>query len=473
MNELAHKVMVSVFRYAIPAALVAVSLRLLASPFPHLAPLPALGLLILLWFGKRALFPYLFYGIVLLIPFGAYRGLSGQFSFVRLHWIFAILLAGVVLVGTVLRKRIPAEVRQGKFWARVALFYLINIFAALGSIFPEKSVPFMFLLAAGYMLVALGMIVVNRNGFEKILPRIIVGSVFVGAFLAVLGSVFNLKLFLSPLSGRAVGGSPEPNNMSLMIIYSLPLAVYFLLTARRASARLFLLLLIAIDVAAVIATFSRGGALVLAFSALLMLWEFRQKISPRNLGLLMGLGGLAVAALLLLSPESYGHRIKSIRTADDFPMRRRASYLAVTPELVADRPVLGSGPDTFAPRYAQTEIGRSFKRKSDKSGERDAHNTYIEVLVGSGIIGLVFFLAILLYSLKSFSRAQGLFLSSGRPRLALLTTAYRTSYLTLLVYLFILSEVNHKYLLVSLVASQVALRLAQTEPEPEAEYAGG
>ncbi len=473
MNMLAHKLMAFAFRYTIPAMLVVASLALLASPFPFLAPLPGLGLLALLWFGRRTMLPYLFYGIVLLIPFGAYRGLSGQFSLVRLHWIFAIALAAFVSLRILFRKRIPTEVREGKFWATVFLFYIVNVFAALGSKFPETSARFMFLLAAGYLLVALGMIVVDQKGFTKTLPRVIAGSVFVSSFLAVLGYVFHLGLFLSPLSGRAVGGSPEPNNMSLMIIYSLPLVVYFLLTARRAGVRLALLLAIAINVTAVIATFSRGGALVLAFSAVLMLWEFRRRIAPRNFGLLLGLGGLAVAALLLFSPESYSRRIGSIRAADDFPMRRRASYLAVTPELVADRPLLGSGPDTFAPRYAETETGRSFKRKSDKSAKRDAHNTYIEVLVGSGIIGLVLFLSILIYSLKSFNLAQRQFSAKGWSQMALLTTAYRTSYLTLLVYLLILSEVNHKYLLVSLAVSQVALRLSRTLPEQEPDYAGG
>ncbi|MBI9020370.1 MAG: O-antigen ligase family protein [Verrucomicrobia bacterium] len=466
-----NKLMASAFRYAIPAVLVLISLALLASPYPYLAPMPAAGLLALLWFGKRKLFPYLFYGIVMLIPFGAYRGLGGQFSFVRFHWIFAIALAAFVLIGILLRKTIPVEVRQGKFWAGVFLFYIINLFSALGSTFPEVSAQFMILLPAAYMLVALGMIVVDQKGFAQTLPRVIVGSVFLSSVLALLGSVFHLALFVSPVTGRVIGGAPDPNNMSLMIIFSLPLAVYFLLTTRLPLARLAYMLIIGADVAAVVATFSRGGALILGFSILLMFWEFRRMIAPRNLGLLMGLGGLVVAAFLLLTPESYTQRVKSIRTADDFSMRRRASYLVVARDLVAERPLLGSGPDTFAQNYAATEIGRSFKRKNF-SGERSAHNTYVEVLVGTGFIGLAAFLIILIYALHSFTCAQRRFSVTGRSRLALLTVAYRTSFLTLLMYLLLYSEINHKYLLVSLVVSQVALRLAQTLPEEELDYVG-
>ncbi len=474
MKTPANKLMVFSFRYAIPGAMVIISLVLLATPFPYLAPLPAIALLALLWFGKRELFPYLFYGIVLLIPFGAYRGLSGPLSFVRLHWIFAITLAAVVSVGILLRKRIPPEVKQGRFWALILLFYIVNLLAAVGSKFPEASAPFMLLLAAGYLLVALGMIVVDQKGFAQTLPRVIVGSVFVSSLLVVFGSVSKTPLFFDAVSGRAIGTAPDPNNMSLMIIFSLPLAVYFLLAARRPLVRRAMLLVIAMDVAAVIATFSRGGALILGFATLLMFWEFRSLIVPRNLGLLMGLGGLALVALLLLTPEAYTQRVQSVRGRPDFSMRRRSSYLVVARDLIVDRPLFGSGPDTFSASYAQSKIGRSFKRKSDKSGERKAHNTYAEVLVGSGLIGFSLFAALLLYSLKSFTLARCHFLASGREGLALLTTAYRTSFLSLLAYLLIYSDLNHKYLLVSLAVSQIALRLAQTPAsEQEAEDACG
>jgi O-antigen ligase len=469
MKLLTHKLTAFLFQYAIPATLVAAALLLLASPYPYLAVLPGFAVLGLLWVGRRDMVPYLFYGIVALIPFGAYRGLGGQFSFMHLHWILAALLTALVAVRILLRKKIPDEVRQGKFWGIVLFFYIFNILAALGSKFPEVSSQFMVLLAVAYLLVALGMVVVDRRGFFYTLPSVIVGSVFIGSVLAVLGSVSGLSLFVSPVTGRVLGTAPDPNNMSLMIIFSLPLAVFFLLTAHRPWTRLALLLIIVVDVAAVIATFSRGGAIILAGSCLLMLWEFRHRISPRNLGLLLGAAGLAAALFLLLTPEAYTQRVKSVRDADDFAMRRRASYVSVARELVPERPLLGYGPGTFSSLYAQTETGRTFKRKNS-SGKRDAHNTYIEVLIGSGLAGLSLFVLLLFYSLTSLSRARRLFLASGLEKEALLTTAYRVSFITLLIYLMIFSDVYHKYLLVSLAISQIALRLA-CRPPVEPDYA--
>lgn len=470
MNEQRHSLMAAAWRFAVPFLLILATLYLLATPWPALAPLPAAALLGLLWLRKKNLVSYLFYGIVFLIPFGTYRGLSGDFSMVRLHWLLAAALLAFVLARMLWRRQIPEEIKKHHtFWALIVFFYMVNVLALMGSDFPAVSTLFMLLLAAGYLLVALGMAVVDGKGFIRTLPAVIVGSVFISSVLALLGAVFGLDWFVSAETGRVLGGAPDPNNMSLMIIFSLPLAVYFLLTAARPLHRLLLLLVIAVDVAAVIATYSRGGALILALSCFLMLFEFRRRIASKNLGLLLGAAGLAAALLLILTPESYSQRIQSVRNPDDFALRRRASYLVVARDLFAERPVLGHGPDTFASLYEKTEIGRSMRWPSE-SGRRKAHNTYIEVLTGSGLVGLAFFLALLFYCMKSLGRAQQLFISAGRERMALLVTAYRISFITLLIYLLIYSDVYHKCLLVSLTVSQIAIYLAR-KPVAEPDYA--
>jgi O-antigen ligase len=168
----------------------------------------------------------------------------------------------------------------------------------------------------------------------------------------------------------------------------------------------------------------------------------------------------------MLTPQSYYNRLGSLGDDQDFALRRRASYLVIAKRLVTESPILGSGPDTFSYRYAETETGRRFKRKWE-TGRRDAHNTYIEVIVGSGVIGLALFLAILLFALRSMSSAIRQFTAKGRNDLALLSVAYRMAMISLLIYLLIFSDVYHKYLLLALAASQIARFLAQQLPDPE------
>lgn len=456
MKWLADKVLGSAFQYWVPIFLIAVSLALLASPYAWLAPAPGTALLGLLWIARRNALSWLFYGFVILVPFGAYRGLKGDLSFLRLHWVFTGVLALIVVCRILVTRRIPNELKGAGFWGRLFFFYLINFFALLSSKVPAISTSFMILLAAGYMLVALGMIWVDRNGFEKVFPAVVVGSVFVGSLFAVAGSVFHVSWFVSETSGRVLGGAPDPNNMSLMIIFSLPFAAYFLVTAQRLWQRVGLLLLIAVNVAAVVATFSRGGALILFLSLGLLGWEFRRLISSRNLGLLLGVAGLAITTFMLLIPDSYQQRLGTIRAADDFSMRRRLSYITVARDLVLDRPFFGNGPDSYASLYAKSAVGRLFRRKSE-SGLREAHNTYIDVVTGSGILGLVAFLMVLSYAFQSFGRALRLYQQAGDAQMVLLARAYRLAFAMLLVYLFIFSDVYHKYLLLSLAMSQVAV----------------
>ena len=471
MKLLAHSLTMSPARYAVPAGLALAALVLLAGPYPFLAPVPGLAVMALLWFGQHTRRALLFYGIVLLIPFGSFRGV-GDAGMLRLHWLLAAALAALVVVDILRRGTLPEAWRARPFWCLVLAFYAVNAIAALGSDFQDVSLRFMVLLGAAFTLVALGMLLIDGAGFVRILPRVVVASVFTSSVLAVLGYMLDLPLFISPVSGRAVGGTPHPNNMALMTIFSLPLTVGLILTARSLFSRLALLAVFATNVLAVILTFSRGGAIILALSVPLMLWEFRRMIAPRNLGLLLGTGGLVLALLLVLVPDTYTGRLRSIRDADDFAMNRRLSYIQVARDLVRQRPLLGSGPDTFAPLYAASELGRSFTRPHE-SGLRKAHNTYIEVLVGTGLVGLCLFIAILMHALLCFGRARARFMARGLAAEALLTGAYRVAFLTLLLYLFFFSDVYHKYLLLSLALAQVAHRLASQDAAQEVSYAGG
>ncbi len=454
-------------RWLLPAILIAATLLPLTTPYPFLAILPGTAILFLLWVGRDSVLPGLFYGIVALIPFGAYRGLGGQLSFLRLHWLLAALLLVIVGLQTMLRKRFPPMLKHNGLIRFMALFYGANILSTLGSSHPEVSNRFLLLLAAAFILIMLAMCVIGERGYSRTLPSVIIGSVFISALLAVLGSVLHIPWFVSATSGRVLGGAPDPNNMSLMIIFSLPLAAYFFLTTPHPLARLGLGGIIALDIAAVIATFSRGGAVILILTLLLMLWEFRGMLTPHYAALLLGISGIALALIITLTPQTYAERIGSLRDTRDFALRRRASYLLVARDLVAENPILGNGPDTFSHNYAETETGRRFKRKSE-TGRRDAHNTYIEVLVGSGLLGLLLFLALPLYALYSLSDAAKRFQAVGRRDLGLLAIAYRTSFLSLLVYLLIFSDVHHKYLLVALAISQVARFLAMERQHEDA-----
>ena len=214
-------------------------------------------------------------------------------------------------------------------------------------------------------------------------------------------------------------------------------------------------------------TYSRGGAIVLAVVLLLILIEHIRKFKVKHLGFVTALLLIAIIMIIFFVPSSYWERQKSItETKTDTAMGRRISYLYFGWEAFKEHPIIGSGPGTFSKIYATSIYARHFAI-GEEDYYRDAHNSYLEVVVETGAISFVIFLIIIWFSLKNFNNAKILFLSHGEKEMAALVGAYRTSFLSMLIYFFMLSTTYNKYFWFSLALSQIALRFAQKIPGGE------
>ena len=157
-------------------------------------------------------------------------------------------------------------------------------------------------------------------------------------------------------------------------------------------------------------------------------------------------------------PEAYVERQKSVTlgTQADKSIMRRASYIPVALNSFKENPALGTGPLTFKNVWVNSIMARRFKME-----ERSCHNTYLEVLVGSGILGLIAFLVLLWRAFFNFSHAKKIFWDMGDVEMASLVGAYRLSFISVLIYFFVKSGLQHKFFLLALPLSEVALRLAR------------
>jgi O-antigen ligase len=93
---------------------------------------------------------------------------------------------------------------------------------------------------------------------------------------------------------------------------------------------------------------------------------------------------------------------------------------------------------------------------------------YLEILVGTGLIGLTVFLLIIGLAWRNFRKAAEMSRAGGHERLSAVILAYQFSFLAILIHLVSLSSFNHKYLWMSLALSQVAVTLARRLPRIEA-----
>ncbi len=444
---------------AIPV--IAATAALMATPYYYLAPLPALALVGALLLSRNPDLGY--YAIVFLIPYGAFRKIGG----INVPWLFAGLLVLIIIRRIVVEKRLPDYFRANLL-APMVILVIIGLLSARLSPFPEVAYKNTALHAAAIVFVVLGMAFLSRDGFHRTLPKVLITSISIGSVLALLGFFFHISLFAkSPKSGiysRSVGASIDANNLSLMTIFIIPLLVHQLFHARTRGMRIFSLGLLLLNLLTIVTTYSRSGLLVLIWCGFLLFIHYgRQFLKPRNFGVLLALFFMGTAAILPLIPASWWERQASIGKMNDTAMNRRVSYLLVAWDTFLEAPFLGSGPGTFYNRYENSEIALLHARKGKDLGRR-AHNTYLEIVVGTGVLGLTFYVWTLWLGWKNFRGAERTFWDKNQREQANLTASYRIAYLSLLTFLLFFSEEHHKYLLLSLPLSHVARRVAEEWP---------
>lgn len=412
-----------------------------------------------------------FYLIVFFIPMGAFRGLNETYSSLTISKITGVVLV-VILLGHLLVRKSDLGDLKSNLWPLLTFFFLVNLISSLLSPFPLDALNALRLLFTAYTMFAIGLFLITPDRLEHGLLYVLVASVTLGALLSIAGYAFKLDMFTMNVTDeihmtRALGGTGDPNFHACMIIFNVPLMLHKIIKGTTARTRLVFACLLLVNIAAVILTFSRSGALVLSVTLLLAVTGLGLRPTPRQFGLVLGALLLIGTVAMISIPSTYWERQRTITTQDDPSLVRRASYLMVAWDAVRKAPLLGQGTGTFFKIYAQTPIARYF---DIRDLERQAHNTYVEVVVGSGILGLSLFCLIILRTLKNFGRAVALAQDRGDENAALLYKAYRLSFLSLLAYLFLLSDVPSKYFWISMAVSQVActaaLRASITEAPP-------
>ena len=227
-----------------------------------------------------------------------------------------------------------------------------------------------------------------------------------------------------------------------------------------------MLALIPIMLIAVVSAFSRSGFLAFMLCTVLLLYNYRHHIKPRTMGffLLSGLvGGILTATTV---PTTFWERQFSLLSWEDGSLNRRASYLTVGKEAFVNNPLIGSGPGTFLDVYGQSEISLAHSRR-EADRKRRAHNTYLEILVGTGLVGFSLYLALNFRALMNFRRAEIAYAARGDPELANLVASQRIGFITLMLFLLTYSELYHKHMLLSLILSQGAIYFALKKTERE------
>jgi O-antigen ligase len=180
----------------------------------------------------------------------------------------------------------------------------------------------------------------------------------------------------------------DPNRLAMSLVALLPAALYGVMTARRALHRALFALAVGAQLAAIVLTHSRSGAVAAAVAAGLYLVRGKRKAAQ------VAMAAVLLVGLVALAPRTFWARSATITEYEtDVSVEGRRHAWMVLDGIVQDRPFTGVGGGAFLAswaRYAPLEAG----------GHRYvAHNVLLETVGELGIpafLLLCAFLALLL-----------------------------------------------------------------------------
>lgn len=434
----------------------------LVSPWYWLAPLPSILVVSFLVLLRAPEFGI--YLVVALIPFGGIRVMINQAVGVNAYHLLVLAVLLVVAIKFVVGELDLRKLRCN-LWPLLLLFLAVCVISTLLSEYPAEAISGTTEFVGSVVFVALALLLIDGRGFHRVLPRILIWSVTTSAVLAIIGFFFHIDLFASQNAAyrRGIGGAIGHNALTVLIIFVLPVIVHQILHARRRAARWLYTALLMVNLLAIVTTYSRGGFIAMIGVLAMLAYVHRRRLHPRHVGILICAGLLLASAITYTMPANFWQRQASLVAWDDGSLNRRSSYLTVAFDTIRKNPVWGTGPDTFPNVYFASETAK-LHRIRGKVEARRAHNTYMEVLVGIGFAGFAIFMTMLWLTFANFARALVIARAAGSSaNLLSLISSYRLALLGLLGYLMIFSSVQHKFLLLSIALSQIALNIARKE----------
>jgi hypothetical protein len=208
---------------------------------------------------------------------------------------------------------------------------------------------------------------------------------------------------------RITGGLGDSNWLAATIAAVLPLNLFWWWLARSFTARLLVAAVAGLQLLALVLSYTRAGMIAVAAAALFLVW--RRVISAR---LLVWAGvGMVLVGLVWL-PPGFADRIFSVKYLEEgsTPMRKDLTGSAL--RFALERPLLGYGYGQFGVQFIARlntdlsnrvgawgfELARAIEEGRELVQDIGTHNTFLEIMVEYGLLGLVPFVAFIVCAFR-------------------------------------------------------------------------
>lgn len=299
----------------------------------------------------------------------------------------AIALVSAAVVLSWLRGETPS-LPDAFFWCTAAAFALISLHSML--VARDVAASLRELVTFGKILLVLVLIVHLIRTPDHL--RGLCYAVFIGAVGTVVAGVMGIWLGLEGAGENYMGGvnimrftgaHENPNKAAAYMCSALPLGFFAIKYSSRRLSKIAFTVGVVVLVVSIFATFSRSVVIPLTVVLIgVTAHELRTRRSLGPLAILLAVG-------FLVTPRYYWDRVLSLPDAlrnstQDWSVYTRMLALQTAWEMFLDHPITGVGLGNFLGSSAY----RLFVRIV-------VHNTYLEILVGTGILGLMAYVTLL------------------------------------------------------------------------------
>lgn len=339
------------------------------------------------------------------------RGLGKITLFKEEKYVLGLLILGVITI--------PASV-----WPGHSLQFITNSYL--------KTLVLFFLMALALR---------DANDLRKM-----VWASIISAFLISLVSVTT-----GITHHQTVTGMYDPNDLALVMVCALPFVIYFFKEVHGLK-KIFLGTCFVLILMTIIMSVSRGG-----FIGLIAMGGYFFKRSPRKVkAFSLIVIVLAIVSIAQFAPSSYWDRISTIwnpQTEADEKGGGRTEVWEKGLKIFGANPILGVGINNFTTAY-----GLSLNTPGKWSA---THNSFMQIGVELGIIGLSLFLFLTLGTVLRMRRLQKLWQDKQELKdFIWLTHAIETGMVGYIVCGFFLSQAYFDYLYFMLGLSVAMQRIA-------------
>lgn len=374
-------------------------------------------------------------------------------SFVRFIGLFLVILSAP----SILLSKPSARFRITPLGASILLFLLGGVLSLLAFIRMESAY-----LGVGLFFgnVIAYWVFVNVFGEEQrmgTLLKVLIGVLAVQSVIAVVQKIVNVPLF------RASGTITDPNYFGFWLLPFLCISFYLGVAAKNNFHKILYFVAYALMTVAISLTYSRSMILILIPTQFVLF--LRQRRLLLFLAVAAGILGFFYLGFAQIFQE--GFNIESFFTAARIASIEWRFYFAKTSlKMFWEHPLFGVGADNFY------HLFRFYSTITPHLSRAVIHNSYLEILAGTGLAGTVPFLAIIMFSIRNFWRARRYHLNKDDRFHTLLTEGLLVGFVVSLASHLFLSTQHHillwLFLALSTIAANLSFRKAEEGIHPSA-----